>query len=139
MTACNLVAEIGVNMNQFPTAQHLASRAAVCPGNHESAGKRKSGRTRDGTAGCAGRFARQFGRLPERRTAICQRTKKLAARRGVKRAVMVVAHTICLLRANATLKTGQDYHELGGNYLEQINKSQLQRYFTKRLQNSAFR
>jgi transposase len=42
------VAGIGVNMNQFPTAQQRASWAAICPGNHESAGKRKSGKTRDG-------------------------------------------------------------------------------------------
>jgi transposase len=48
VTACHLVAEIGVDMNHFPTAQHLASWAALCPGNHESAGKRKSGKTRAG-------------------------------------------------------------------------------------------
>lgn len=48
VTACNLVAEIGVDMKQFPTTQHLASSAALYPGNHESAGKRKSGKTRDG-------------------------------------------------------------------------------------------
>jgi transposase len=48
VTACSLVAEMGVERKQFPRAQHLAWWAALCPGNHESAGKRKSGKTRDG-------------------------------------------------------------------------------------------
>ena len=48
VTACSLVAEMGVEMKHFATAQHLASWAALCPGNHESAGKRKSGKTREG-------------------------------------------------------------------------------------------
>jgi transposase len=51
----------------------------------------------------------------------------------VKRAVMAVAHTMLIISYHM-LKTGQGYHELGGNYLEQINKDQLQRYFVKRLQ-----
>ena len=59
--------------------------------------------------------------------------KRLAARRGVKRAVMAVAHTRLVIGYHL-LKTGQGYHELGGDYLERINKHQLQRYYVKRLQ-----
>jgi hypothetical protein len=59
--------------------------------------------------------------------------KRLAARRGVKRAVMAVAHTMLIIGYHM-LKTGQGYHELGGDYLERINKDQLQRYYMKRLQ-----
>jgi hypothetical protein len=51
----------------------------------------------------------------------------------VKRAVVAVAHSILII-AYQMLKTGCSYHELGGNYLEQINKDQVQRYFVKRLQ-----
>ena len=53
--------------------------------------------------------------------------RRLVARRGMKRAVMAVAHTMLII-AYTMLKTGRSYHELGGNYLEQINRDQLQRY-----------
>jgi hypothetical protein len=55
--------------------------------------------------------------------------RRVAARRGMKRAVMAV-----LIIAYTMLKTGQTYHELGGSYLERINADQLQRYYVKRLQ-----
>ena len=56
-----------------------------------------------------------------------------ATRRGIKRAVMAVARTMLTI-AYTMLKTGRSYHELGGNYLEHINRDQLQRYFVNRLQ-----
>jgi hypothetical protein len=59
--------------------------------------------------------------------------KRLAARRGVKRAVMAVAHTMLIIGYHM-LKTGRSYYELGGDYLERINKDQLRRYYVKRLQ-----
>jgi transposase len=59
--------------------------------------------------------------------------KRLAARRGVKRAVMAVAHTMLIIGYHM-LKTDKGYNELGGNYLDLINREQLQRYFVKRLQ-----
>jgi transposase len=134
VTACNLVAEIGVDMNQFQTAQHLASWAALCPGNHESAGKRKSGKTRDGNRWLRRTLCQAAWAVTRKKNCyLSAQFKRLAARRGVKRAVMAVAHTMLIIGYHM-LKTGKPYHELGGDYLEQINKDQLQRYFVKRLQ-----
>ena len=134
VTACNLVAEIGVEMHQFPTAQQLASWAGLCPGNHESAGKRKSGRTRDGAKWLRRSLCQAAWAVTRKKNCyLSAQFKRLAARRGVKRAVVAVAHSMLII-AYQMLKTGCSYHELGGNYLEQINKDQLQRYFVKRLQ-----
>jgi len=134
VTACNLVAEIGVDMHQFPTDRQLASWAALCPGNHESAGKRLSGKTRDGNKWLRRSLCQAAWAVTRKKNCyLSAQFKRLAARRGVKRAVMAVAHSMIIIGYHM-LKTGRGYHELGGNYLEQINKDQLQRYYTKRLQ-----
>ena len=134
VTACNLVAEVGVDMNRFPTAQQLASWAALCPGNHESAGKPKSGRTRDGNKWLRRSLCQAAWAVTRKKNCyLSAQFKRLAARRGVKRAVMAVAHTMLIIGYHM-LKNGRGYCELGGNYLELINKNHLQRYYVKRLQ-----
>jgi len=99
VAACSLVAEVGTHMAPFRFAHHLASWATVCPGNNQSGGKRVSGATRHGNKWLR-RTLCQVARAVTRKKDcyLSAQFKRLAARHGIKRAVMAIVHTIARRR-----------------------------------------
>jgi transposase len=128
-TAEVLIAEIGVDMSAFPTPKHLASWAGVCPGNDESAGKRRSGKTRKGSKWLRATLTESA--LAAARTKdshLAAQYQRLRGRRGHAKAVTAVGHSI-LTAAWHMLQTGELYRDLGGDYFTRQNPDRL----TKRL------
>jgi transposase len=134
-----LVAEWGTDMTRFGTASRLAAWTGVAPGNDESAGKQRSGKTRKGNRALrtaltqlAHAAARTKGAYL---SALCQR---LAARRGKKRAIIAVAHSM-VVNAFHMLSRHEAYQELGSNYCDEQRRHQLVHRLTRRLEHLGYR
>lgn len=134
-----IISEIGVDMDRFATHRHLASWAGVCPGNNESAGKRKNGKTRKGDQWlrrCLIEASWAASRSKE--TYLSALYHRLVRRRGKKKAAVAVGHSI-LVMAYHILKSNMSYRELGSDYFDRLNIMYIKNHFVKRLEGLGYK
>jgi transposase len=132
-TAETVLAEIGTDMRRFATASHLASWAGMCPGHDESAGKRRSGKTRKGSPALRHALIEAaHAAARTKNTYLAAQFHRIAARRGTKKAAVAVGHSILIIVWHL-LDHCDPYHDLGANYFQTRAEPALTRHLVRRL------
>jgi transposase len=129
-----VLAEVGDRMEQFPTAGRLASWAGMCSGRNESAGKRRSGRTTKGDRWLKRTLVQAaWAASHTKGTYLAAQYRRLARRRGRKKALVAVGHTLLVIIYHV-LQRGTTYAELGPDFLDRLEPERLTRQLVKRLE-----
>lgn len=134
-----VLSEMGVEMSCFPTEGHAASWAGLCPGNNESAGKRKSGKTRKGDQWLR-RYLTEaaWAAIRKKGSYLSALYHRLVVRRGKKKAIVAVAHRLLVIIYHM-IKDQASYRELGADYFNKLNTAYVQRHHVKRLESLGFK
>lgn len=132
--AQELIAEIGVDMSRFGSAARLSSWAGMCPGNNESAGKRKSGKTRKGNVWLRySLIGAAHGAAHKKNCYLQSQFHRMAGRKGKKKAIVALAHSILVIVYHV-LNRLEPYKDLGANYFDERDQQAVQRRLVRRLE-----
>ena len=134
-----VLAEVGANMQPFPSHENLASWAGMCPGNEESAGKRQRRRITPGNRWLKRTLAQAaWAASHVKNSYLAAQYRRLASRRGKKRALIAVAHSMLVIVYHM-LKAGTDYADLRGDFFDHLEPKRLTRYYITRLQRLGYK
>ncbi len=134
-----VLAEIGAEVSPFPTHAHLASWAGMSPGNEESAGKRRTGRTTKGNRWLRSALVQAaWAASHSKNSYLAAQYRRLVGRRGKKRALIAVGHSILVIIYHM-LKCGTEYSDLGRDFFDRLNCDRLTQYYRRRLEDLGHR